>query len=109
MTLGWQRWKGDRDGRWLLRRHVGPNRYTIMALGRADDAAAADGVGILDFEQAQTKARGMVAARTGKIEKMSVRQALALYIEHKMSLGQPVRDTQSRGAVHILPAWGIWS
>ena len=60
--LGWQCWKGDPVGRWLLRRYIGNNKYRVQALGRADDAAPADGADVLSFAQAEAKARAMVAS-----------------------------------------------
>jgi integrase len=76
-------------------------------LGRADDAAPADGQNVLSFEQAEAKGRVMVEAPTdGKIERLTVRQALNRYIEHKRTLGQPVGDVTSRSSVHILPSLG---
>jgi hypothetical protein len=94
--LGWQCWKGDAAGRWVLRRYIGNRKYRTIALGLADDAAAADGVRVLSYEQAEAKARAMVEMPNGKIERLTVRQALDRYIEHKRDQGQPVRDVLSR-------------
>jgi integrase len=104
--LGYQRWKGDREGRWVLRRLVGPDKYSVMGLGRADDAAAANGDTVLSFEQAEAKARSLVEARVGKIERLTVRQAMERYIDNKRSTGQSVSDVLSRGSAHILPPLG---
>jgi hypothetical protein len=49
--LGYQRREEKAEGRWLLRRYV-DGKYTTQALGRADDAAEADGQRIYSFEQA---------------------------------------------------------
>ena len=56
--LGYQCWKGDQEGRWVLRRYIGNNKYRSVTLGRADDAAAADGEHVLTFAQA---ANGYIA------------------------------------------------
>jgi integrase len=114
--LGYQCWKGDAAGRWLLRRYIGKHKsangkpvakYRISTLGLADDAAKANGIHVLTFEQADAKARAMVAAPdNGKIERLTVRQAMERYIEHKRDQGQEVRDILSRGAAHILPNLG---
>jgi len=62
---------------------------------------------VLSFEQADAKARAMVETpANGKIERLTVRQALNRYIEHKRTLGQPVGDVTSRSSVHILPSLG---
>jgi hypothetical protein len=36
--LGYQCWKGEPVGRWLLRRYIGHNKDRVQTLGRADDA-----------------------------------------------------------------------
>ena len=106
--LGYQCWKGEPAGRWVLRRYIGDRKYRTTALGLADDAAKANGRQILSYEQAEAKARAMVEAPngSGKIERLTVRQALDRYIEHKRDLGQPVGDVVSRGTAHILPPLG---
>ena len=106
ITIGWQRWKGERDGRWLLRRRVGPNRYSVIPLGRADDARAADGDTNLSFQQAETKSRALVGIGVGKVERLTVRQAMTRYIDYKRAQGQSVADVLSRGSAHILPFLG---
>src|SRR6185369_16364502 len=105
--LGYQCWKGEPVGRWVMRRYIGNGKYRVAALGLSDDDAKADGVRVLSFEQADAKARAMVATPgNGRIERLTVRQALNRYIEQKRTLGQPVGDVTSRGAVHILPSLG---
>ena len=106
--LGWQCWKGDPAGRWVLRRYIGNGKYRVTTLGLADDAVAADGLEVLSFEQAAAKARAMVATPNGggTIERLTVRQAMDRYVEFKHHKGQPVEDTISRSTVHILPSLG---
>src|SRR6516162_8910304 len=77
LHLGWQCWKGEPVGRWLLRRYIGDGKYRVQALGRADDAARADGADVLSFEQAKAKAHAMVASLeangNGRIEQLTVK------------------------------------
>ena len=97
--LGWQCWKGDHVGRWLLRRYIGNNKYRVQTLGRADDAAPADGTDVLNFAQAEAKARAMVASPAGGgngVVHLRVRQAMARYVDYKRHQGQPVGDLISR-------------
>jgi integrase len=103
--LGYQRREGSSEGRWILRRYVG-SRYRTVALGRADDVAAADGARVLSFEQAEAKARAAVDAPAGALHRLTVRGALERYVEFKRSEGQSVRDLVSRARVHILPPLG---
>ncbi len=104
--LGYQCWKGEAVGRWVLRRYIGNGKYRSTTLGRADDAAPADGQNVLSFEQAEAKGRAMVASRQTTVHRLTVRQALARYIDYKRALGQPVNDVLSRGTAHILPSLG---
>ncbi len=106
--LGYQCWKGQPAGRWLLRRYIGNERYRVEALGRADDNAAANNDDVLDFVQAKTKALTKVAAPNGngKVECKTVRQALKLYIDYLRDQGKSVSDVESRSAAHIVPELG---
>jgi integrase len=108
--LGWQCWKGEPVGRWLLRRYIGNGKYRVQALGRADDAAPADGADLLSFEQAKAKAHAMVASPNsngnGPIVRLTMRQAMNRYIDYKHQKGQPVGDLISRTNVHIIPTLG---
>ena len=100
--LGYQRREGSDEGRWNLRRYVG-NRYRTVALGRADDAAAADGTLVLSFEQANAKARAALEAPAAALRRLTVRGAVERYVEFKRSEGQSVSDLLSRARAHILP------
>jgi integrase len=104
--LGYQIFKGDSDGRWILRRYIGNEKYRSTTLGRADDDAAADGSYVLSFEQAEAKARAAVDAPAAKHRRLTVRTAMQIYTDYKRALGQSVVDVSSRGTVHILPALG---
>jgi hypothetical protein len=65
--LGYQCWKGDKEGRWVLRRYIGNDKYRSTTLGRADDAANADGEHILSFAQAGQAAPAHGSAGDGAI------------------------------------------
>jgi integrase len=104
--LGYQCFKGNKVGRWILRRHIGNNKYRSTTLGRADDTAAADGQRFLSFEQAEAAARAKVDAPANKVHRLTVRKAMEQYIEYKSTEGAPVGDLLSRGNAHILPPLG---
>lgn len=104
--IGYQHWKGDAAGRWVMRRYIGGDKYRISGLGLADDDAAPDGVMVLSFEQAVTKANTLIDTPASKVHNLTVRQAMDRYVAYKRSLGQPVSDVLSRGAAHILPVLG---
>ncbi len=100
------RWPDESEGRWFLRRFVGNGKYRVIALGRADDVARADGDRTLSFEQADAKARAMCDLPSNTIHRLTVRQAMARYAEFKRAHGQPVNDLLSRSNAHILPILG---
>ncbi len=120
--LGWQCWKGEPAGRWLLRRYIGKHKsgedanklvakYRISTLALADDTDGlkADGDRVLNYEQAKAKALAMIGAPNGNQGAevvRTVRQAFDHYIEFKRAEGKSVADVLSRGTVHILPALG---
>lgn len=53
LHLGYR--KGKTGGKWVLRRYDGS--YTVETIGTADDKDDADGVAVVDYVQAQQKAR----------------------------------------------------
>jgi hypothetical protein len=75
-----------------------------MTLGFADDAQTANGSPVIRPSRSQGSRHGRHTERWGKIERLTVRQALKRYIEYKRTRGQPVYDVQSRGTAHILPS-----
>ena len=105
--IGWQCWKGDPAGRWLLRRYVGNRRYRIETLGLADDSGAvADGERTLSYEQAVAKAHAIVGKPQEESGPFTVRAAWEHYLAYKRKRGEPVDDLVSRGPAHILPELG---
>src|SRR5262249_26200211 len=100
--LGYQRRPDDVAGRWLLRRYV-EGRYSIEALGRADDG---DGDG-LTFEQAERRAQELAGATpNNKGRRLTVRTAIARYVEYLEAEGRNTKDVIGRAGVHILPRLG---
>jgi len=100
--LGYQRRPEDQEGRWVLRRYIGAERYRVHEIGKADDRLEADGERILNFDQAHANAIAQVDAPKGRVPRMTVRQAFQRYVEHKQQQGQQVYDLLSRGSAHIL-------
>lgn len=84
LHLGYR--KGKTRGVWVARTYLGAGQYLVESLGEANDIADADGRTVLDFWQAQEKARERLAERN-KPENVSgesytVRDAIKAYIEH---------------------------
>lgn len=97
----------DGYGTWQAR--VWDGRYNYRNLGRADDHQEANGIDVLDFYQAQGKAREVFEAITkgrpaaGPVTIADAAQRyLAWYAEHRKAL----RETEHAVRVHILPRLG---
>jgi integrase len=72
-------------GKWVARHYVGKQTYETETIGSADDFSDADGVAILDFRQAQEKARSRMVARAhaavGKTGPLTVSVVMDQYID----------------------------
>jgi integrase len=108
-SLGYQRKPESPSGRWLLRRTVG-GKYIVEPLGLADDlgGAPADGIGVLAYEQAKTKALELLTHNAGEksFGRLTVRKAMARYIDYLASQGKRTLETERRAAALILPPLG---
>ena len=75
-------YKGARGGSWTARRFLGNGKYEEAKLGTADDTRDADGIEVLNFSQAQAKARDWFEQRT--------REAVeAVEAAARLELGEP--------------------
>ena len=108
-AIGYQRKPGTPSGRWLLRRTV-RGKYLVEALGLADDlgGAPADGIGVLTYEQAKAKALERLVQSAGEksFNRLTVRKAMARYIDYLASQGKRTLETERRAAALILPPLG---
>jgi integrase len=103
--LGYQRWPDDRCGRWVLRRRIG-NGYTVTAIGLADDDHAADGQTILSHDEARARAVEVLSMGERPAGRITVRKAIADYIDHLVHAGRSARATETVAVAHVLPALG---
>jgi integrase len=112
LQLGYRR--GKSAGRWLVRRYAGNGKYVLDTIATADDNADADGINVLDYRQAQAKARVRAAELSGaaagvaapKGRPYSVADALADYLEWMQQHRKSATDARCRAEAHILPALG---
>jgi integrase len=103
LHLGYQRWPDDTVGRWILRRRRGPNAYTGVTLGRADD----DGVGMSYADACAAVANhSSETPRVTTAQRYTVRQAIIDYIDFLVSRGQRAASAENTAATHILPTLG---
>ena len=106
LHLGYR--KGLRGGKWVLRRYLGGERYAVETVAAADDHSPADGVGILDFFQAQRRAREIAAlAAPASAAPFTVAAALDAYFARLEDEGsKSLADARGRARLHILPKLG---
>jgi integrase len=112
LHLGYRRLRG-KAGTWCLRHYLGHQTYEVEALAAADDFSDADGKTILDFTQAQNKARERMTARAngdaGITGPYTVNDACDDYLEYLSSEGRSdsaIKDARYRIDAFILPMLG---
>jgi integrase len=107
LHLGYR--KGLKGGKWVLRRYLGGEKYIVETIGTADDHGKADGADILDFFQAQKKARELAAkakAPAGAGE-FTVANAMDAYFSRLEQEGsKSLAGARGRSKNHIIPALG---
>jgi integrase len=102
LHLGYR--KGERGGKWCVRRYLGEQNYQVETIAIADDLIDADGLGILNFWQAQEKARELRDPRARAGEAYTVARAVADYLAW-LEGSSSYRDARSRLYAHVLPAF----
>jgi integrase len=106
LHLGYRR--GLNGGRWVLRRYLGNEKYAVETIAIADDHSAADGAGILDFFQAQRRAREAAAKfKEPARGPFTISMAMAAYFTRRENDGaKSLAGDRGRASKHILPALG---
>jgi integrase len=111
LHLGYR--KGKTGAVWVMRWYLGAGDYKVETIGPADDKQDPDGAIVLDFAQAQTKARELYTQRKREAAGLpttsgpyTVAACIADYLnwfgEHKKS----IVDTRHRANAHILTTLG---
>jgi integrase len=97
-------------GKWVARHYIGDQKYEVETLPEADDFSDADGVKILSFQQAQVLARSRMVKRAhaaaGKTGPLTVKDAIAGYIEFLENNRKSAREAQYAADALILPTLG---
>ena len=102
-----KRWAGT----WSARYYLGDTAsgYEIERIAAADDFSGANDVDVLDWTQAQNRARALrdakVRTATGK-GPFTVADAIELYLAELAGQGRKIADTERRARSMILPALG---
>jgi integrase len=97
-------------GKWLARHYIGDQAYELEILAIADDFSDADGVAVLNYRQAQAKARERMVARAhhaaGKHGPLTVADAVESYLEFLDAHRKTGYHARHRARAHILPTLG---
>jgi integrase len=98
-------------GKWVTRIYIGNQSYRVENIdGVADDSTDADGVAVLNFKQAQDKARARFQqsahAEAGMSGPLTVADAMADYLEALNHGGKSTYDAQKRADAFIIPTLG---
>lgn len=115
LHLGFRKPRGRRGkaagaGKWVIRHYAGRQSYTVETIGVADDFSDADGIAILDYWQAQAKARERMVRRVhaanGVTGPLTVQAAVEVYLEFLESNRKSAVDARHRARAHIYPILG---
>lgn len=106
-------YRGALRGSWSVRIfNTKLRKYEEYKLGLADDRRDADGVEVLDFKQAQTKAKGTVQQvalnRSGRLrpDRYTVKDAIDDYLDWFKAHRKSHRDVERRLNLHVIPHFG---
>lgn len=109
LNIGYR--KGKKGGRWVARFYVGEKDYRLEVIADADDMLDANGETVLDFWQAQDRARQMQAALSGEAveavkKRITVKEAIDDYIDWMEGNRKSAQDARYRADALILPVLG---
>jgi integrase len=103
LHLGYR--KGKRGGTWVVRRYAGNSSYVVETIARADDIEDADGLDVLDFWQAQERARKLGGQPDRPSGIYKVADAVADYLL-ELEGRASYNDTKRRLEAYALPVFG---
>jgi integrase len=116
LHLGYRKSNGRKGrpatgGKWVTRIYLGAQSYRVENIdGVADDFTDADGVAVLNFKQAQDKARERFQRsahdEAGMSGPLTVADAMVDYLEALNHGGQNTYDAKKRSDAFIIPALG---
>ena len=104
LSLGYRR--NQITGTWVLRVADGKGGAATRAIGAADDFDDADGATVLDYWQAQEKAKSVARGSDGSdiAKPLTIRRAAEVYLSVLEAKNlRTARDTRGRLNLHFLP------
>jgi integrase len=107
LHIGYRRFTASTAGTWNLRRYMGDGKYVLVRIATADDFSDADGVTVLNFDQAVQKARETLEEDAKQVvAPLKVSEAMEDYFAAKEGEGKNMTDARLRYAAHIKPKLG---
>jgi integrase len=107
LSLGYRR--NQVAGTWVLRLADGKGGATTKAIGIADDYDDANGASVLDYWQAQDRAKSVArnSDGSGAVKPLTVKRAAEVYLELLEAKNpRTARDTRGRLNLHFLGKFG---
>jgi integrase len=111
LHLGYR--KGARGGKWVMRRYMGDQTYSVEMIGTADDTLDADGHEVMTFAQAQAEARKRFIQERRRAAGLPTEQGpytvavcIKEYIGWLDENRKSARDTRWRADALIIPTLG---
>ena len=95
--------KGKDARRWVARVYTGSGQYVVETIGHADDIADADGIHVLDFWQAQEKARQLQQCRGDAPGRYTLQKAITDYVASLAGRGRGQKEAELKLAANIPP------
>jgi len=96
-------------GKWVVRQYAGGQAYLVETIASADDVSDANGVGVLNFSQAQARARALRDERSrasGWMAAYTVNDAMAAYLTFLEHERASVADARYRHEAFIRRPFG---
>lgn len=107
LSLGYRR--NQVAGTWVLRLADGKGGATTKAISTADDYEGSNGATVLDYWQAQERAKSVArnSDGSGSVKPLTVRRAAEVYLETLEAKNpRTARDTRGRLNLHFLGMFG---
>jgi integrase len=95
--------KGKDARRWVARVYAGSGQYVVETIGHADDIADADGIHVLDFWQAQDRARRLHLDRGDNPGRYTLRKAITDYVASLAGRGRGQKEAELKLAANVPP------
>lgn len=111
LAIGYRKATGKKGASWTVRLLADDDKYITEALGKADDHQDANGLDVLDYFQAQEKARQFADNYVKRKASLTagpytVTEAMQDYIEWYAANRKALSRVTSVVNAHILPAFG---